>query len=103
MKRTLTTRAFFAAALLAPAAANADIVCQNRTTVLAKLASDYAEAPVAIGMAANGGVLEVLAAEADNRTFTIILTMPNGMSCLVASGRHFEMLSAPALAKGDPT
>ena len=76
--------------------------CQERSAVLAKLAKDFEETPVAIGMAANGGVLEVLAATADANTFTIIVTMPNGVSCLLASGRHFEMLEAVAAAKGDP-
>lgn len=76
--------------------------CQDRRTILAKLAKDYDEAPIAIGMAANGGVLEVLAGTADNNSFTIIVTMPNGLACMLASGQHFEMLDAVQTAKGDP-
>jgi hypothetical protein len=54
-------------------------------------------------MASNGGVLEVLAASEDASTFTIIVTMLNGVSCLVASGQHFEMLDdAATKVKGDP-
>lgn len=88
--------------LAASGVAHAQRPCQERTAVLAKLAKDFQETPVAIGMAANGGVLEVLAARADKDTFTIIVTMPNGLSCLLASGRHFEMLDAIETAKGDP-
>lgn len=83
-------------------AARAAAACQERAAVLAKLARDYSETPVAIGMASNGGVLEVLAAKAGGATFTIIVTMPNGMSCMLASGESFEMLPAQKLAKGDP-
>lgn len=84
------------------AVANAQGPCQDRRAVLDKLAKDFDEAPVAIGMAANGGVLEVLAASADKNSFTIIVTMPNGMACMLASGKHFEMLDAVTTVKGDP-
>lgn len=83
-------------------AAHAQRPCQEREAVLAKLAKDFDESPVAIGMAANGGVLEVLADGSGQNSFTIIVTMPNGVSCLLASGRHFEMLDALTTAKGDP-
>lgn len=88
--------------IAAAGAAAAGAPCQDRDKVLAKLAKDYAETPVAIGMASNGGVLEVLAARAKTGTFTIILTMPNGMSCMLASGSHFEMLKVSTAAIGDP-
>lgn len=53
-------------------------------------------------MASNGGVVEVLAASEDAGTWTIIVTMPNGVSCLLASGQHFEMLQRATKVKGDP-
>ena len=84
------------------AGANTPAPCQERSAVLAKLAKDYSETPVAIGMASNGGVLEVLAANADAGTFTIIVTMPNGIACMLASGQHFEMLPSTSAALGDP-
>ena len=49
-----------------------------------------------------GGVVEVLAASEDASTWTIIVTMPNGVSCLLASGQHFEMLQGATPIKGDP-
>ena len=76
--------------------------CEDRKTVISKLAKDYSETPVAIGMASNGGVLEVLAAKAETNSFTIIVTMPNGVACMLASGQHFEMLQLAAPVKGDP-
>jgi len=102
MKMYLAAASAALIATLGSPVAHAAAPCQERGAVLAKLAKNYAEAPVAIGMASNGGVLEVLAAESETGSFTIIVTMPNGMSCMLASGRHFEMLPAPKLAKGDP-
>ncbi len=43
-------------------------------------------------MASNGDVLEVLAAGEEGSYWTIIVAMPNGMSCLLAAGKNFEML-----------
>ena len=82
--------------------ASANLRCQDRDAILAKLAKDYAELPVAIGMASNGGVLEVLATGTDNSSFTIIVTMPNGLACMLAAGQNFEMIDRTTVAKGDP-
>ncbi len=102
MKAGLITAAATVLFLAGASAAHA-AACQDRGAVLAKLASKYSETPVAIGMASNGGVLEVLAAHADASTFTIIVTMPNGISCMLASGENFEMLPADAIKQtGDP-
>lgn len=77
--------------------------CSPRQAIIDRLASKYSETAVAIGMASNGGVVEVLAAREDASTWTIIVTMPDGMSCMLASGQHFEMLDVTATpVKGDP-
>ena len=62
--------------------------CANRADFLNHLSANYKEAPVAMGLTANGGLLEVVAS-ADG-SWTIIVTMPNGMSCGVASGMSWE-------------
>jgi len=101
--RTILTAAIAVMIAMAPfGSATAQGPCQDRRTILAKLAKDFNEAPVAIGMAANGGVLEVLAGGANKNSFTIIVTMPNGLACMLASGEHFEMLDPVQTAKGDP-
>ena len=53
-------------------------------------------------MASNGDVLEVLAASEDGISWTIIVTMPKGMSCLLAAGKNFEMLQGATQVKGAP-
>ena len=64
------------------------------------LANKYSEAPVAVGMAENGGVIEVLTST-EGGTWTIIITMPDGTSCMVAAGEDWEQLpKIAAKAKG---
>lgn len=67
--------------------------CATRAEVLSHLSGEYGEAPVAIGAADNGGVIEVMRS-AESNTFTIIITMPDGMTCMIAAGRNWEDLRA---------
>ena len=62
--------------------------CANRADLLRHLSQNYKEAPVAMGLTANGGLLEVVASK--EGSWSIIVTMPNGMSCGVVSGVNWE-------------
>ena len=74
--------------------------CSTRANVLNHLANKYSEAPVAVGMAENGGVIEVLTST-EGGTWTIIITMPDGTSCMVAAGEDWKQLpKIAAKAKG---
>jgi hypothetical protein len=80
------------ATLALPAAAWAEqspSSCSIRKDVVKQLADKYQESPVAIGLASNGGLVEVLTT-GNGSTWTIIITMPNGMSCLVAAGEDWQ-------------
>jgi hypothetical protein len=79
-------------------ATNNDHSCSTRANVLSHLATKYSEAPVAVGLAENGGVIEVLTST-EGGTWTIIVTMPDGTSCMVAAGQDWEQLPKIA-AKG---
>ncbi len=73
--------------------------CTERTDVLDHLANQYAESPVAMGLANNGGVIEILSSKA-GKSWTIILTMPNGMTCMIAAGESWE--TVPRLVRVGP-
>lgn len=70
--------------------------CGKRNLVLNYLSSKYSEQPVAMGVAANGGLIEVLTST-EGSTFTIIVTMPEGQTCMVAAGEGWEPLPLAAL------
>ncbi len=59
--------------------------CGPRDAVIELLGNQFDEKTVAIGLASSGGVIEVLASN-DGQTWTIMLTTPDGNSCVVASG-----------------
>ena len=65
--------------------------CDQRARVIGHLAQKYKEAPVAIGVTSTGGMVEVLTT-GDGGTWTIILSNPNGTSCLVAAGEGWRAL-----------
>lgn len=63
--------------------------CGPREKVVETLAQKYKENRRSIGLATQGRVMEVYASE-ESGTWTIVVTMPNGMTCLIASGQAFE-------------
>lgn len=77
--------------LLPSPATSAAPVCGDRQKVIASLSAKYAEEPVAVGVTANGGVIEVLKSP-NGESWTILFTYPSGPSCLVASGEAWQDL-----------
>ncbi|MGR3634441.1 MAG: hypothetical protein ACU0BK_00780 [Shimia sp.] len=66
--------------------------CAARDTVLTQLAERYGETRQALGIAQQGAVIEVFASEISG-SWTITVTLPNGSTCLVASGQAYEHLA----------
>lgn len=85
---------------LAPAA-SAQPVCGAHRTVSDNLKKSYAEAPVSMGVTMGGGVIEVYASA--EGTWTLVITQPNGMSCLIAAGQDWEELPKPKMISGTKT
>ncbi|MBN2906614.1 MAG: hypothetical protein JXJ18_07900 [Rhodobacteraceae bacterium] len=93
-------RALALALLILPTTAPAQTPpqCGPRADVLATLAARYGEARQALGLAANSAVVELLA-NPETGSWTIIATLPSGISCLIASGEAYQAL-AEALIPG---
>ena len=79
-------------------AASAAPNCETREKIVEQLAQKYQETSVAIGVGNDGKLVEVLS-NTDGGTWTIIVTSPKGVSCLVAAGEEWRSLDAPA---GEP-
>jgi hypothetical protein len=91
---------FAAAVLIAPIAAQAQGQnCANRDLVVERLAGKYGESRQSIGMAPQGRVVEVFASP-ETGTWTITITLPNGITCLIASGQSFEQVDEPIAPAG---
>ncbi len=90
------------AALIAPNDAAAQQNCAARATVIERLAGQYGESRQSIGMGTEGRVVEVFASP-QTRTWTITVTLPSGLTCLVASGEAFENLNESPRPEGTPS
>ncbi len=76
----------------APAGAQARVPCIATETMRERLHDQYGEQPVSVGLGSNGAVFEIYASA--NGTFSIVMSMANGFSCMMASGNNWEILDA---------
>lgn len=75
-----------------PMVANAaTATCGERAELLQQLAQRFSEKPVAVGLSNSGQLIEVLTSDAGS-TWTIIISQPNGKSCLAAAGESWQEL-----------
>jgi hypothetical protein len=93
MTRSLTLTAaalaLSAAAMTSPAAAqNAQMVCGERVEIVNALESGHHEKKAAAGLSGNGGLVELFTGEAG--TWTLLLTLPGGPTCLLGAGEAWE-------------
>jgi hypothetical protein len=78
----------------------APMACSDRTDVLTKLATKYHEQPSSMALMNDGRLLEVTKSR-DGATWSILITTPKGISCLIAAGGNwldkFNEKSSPQL------
>lgn len=88
LKKIFTSTTFAMTLATSAAASN----CAPRDAVVARLASEYGESRQSMGLGGNNSVIEVFASEKTG-TWSITVTSPHGVTCLVASGQAYEPLS----------
>lgn len=87
---TLTTVA-------APAMAQQQMPCAERSALVGELKEKYKEASQGVGMTGNGAVMELMTSEAGS--WSLVVTMPNGKSCLIATGSGWEQVPVKVAGK----
>ena len=95
---TATSTALILGLILTAPAALAQPVCGAHNTVSDNLKNAYAEAPVSMGVTTGGGIIEIFAS--DEGSWTMVITQPNGVSCLIAVGQDWEILPMPEMISG---
>ena len=63
-------------------------VCSDRKKFTTYLSEKYKELPKAIGLVSNSGLMELYVSK--KGTWSILMTSPNGIACLIAAGDHWE-------------
>lgn len=86
-KRIISAGLVFGAAALAPPATAA--TCFQRENVVQTLQTLFSERQTALGLQANGKLVEVWTS-AESGNFTILVTSPDGISCVVSSGGFWQ-------------
>jgi hypothetical protein len=76
--------------LLIPSVAWGQPSCGPRDTVLDHLAREYGEVHIGQGVTSQGQLLEVLTSPSGS--WTLLLSLPNGQSCIAAAGESWEDL-----------
>lgn len=69
--------------------AQASAPCTTRTSMIEQLGRRYAEAPIAMGLASNGGLVELFTST-DGTTWTVVVTTSRGQSCILAAGESWQ-------------
>ncbi len=78
-----------------PAAAQeAQSIWLERTVVVEQLAEHYTEIPTDLGLTSDGAVMELFTTP-DGATWTMVLTLPNGMSRVIATGESWIRRAPP--------
>jgi hypothetical protein len=77
-----------------PESATVTPACHSHSELADMLHQKFAERPSAVGLQANGHLVEVFASN-DGTSWTIVVTRPDGRSCIVAVGEHWEALPNP--------
>jgi len=66
--------------------------CAPRKMVIERLADAFGETRQSVGLGGQGHVVEMFAST-DTGTWTITVTLPSGLTCLIASGESYETLA----------
>jgi hypothetical protein len=98
-KRLFTAAAAFGVAALAPPMAEAQSNCLQRDDLIKHLSDRWEEAPVGRGLQSADQLLEVWAS-LESGTYTVFVTRPDGVSCILASGRNWNSFAVAMVPKG---
>ena len=80
-----------------PANAQMQMTCLDREMLIQKLETRYNESLNGAGLQGPKSILEIWSSE-DSGSFTILITKPDGKSCIVASGLNWHSFDSPAKA-----
>lgn len=84
----LAATTFLALASDASAQVRGGATCGERSTIMAQLKGSFDEKPTAFGTTGEGAVVELMTSKTG--TWTLMLSLPNGRACLIATGEDWE-------------
>lgn len=88
---------FGAVTLAKPANAQMQLTCLDREMLIQRLETRYNESLNGAGLQGSKIILEIWSSK-ESGNFTILVTKPDGKSCIVASGLNWHTFDSPAKA-----
>lgn len=70
-------------------------MCSSRQRIVDMLASEFREAPSAVGVIDRDAVMEVFVS--DHGTWTIVASDPHGNSCIISAGEGWQANARPGI------
>ena len=74
--------------------------CAPREAIITRLAEKFGESRQGLGLGRNNAVMEIFA-NLQSGSWTIIATLANGTSCIIASGEAYQARRDPLPPDGD--
>ena len=88
MNRSMLSMAVAALLVASAQPTQAQMVCGKRLDIVKALEDGHSEQRTAAGISGNGGLVELFTA--GTGTWTLLLTVPGGPTCLLGSGEEWE-------------
>lgn len=92
-KRLISTALVFGAAAMAPPAHAQTMQCLQRDALVETLQSKYGERLTGGGLQSAERLIEVWSSGTTG-SFTVFVTQPNGVSCIVATGQSWNSVTS---------
>jgi hypothetical protein len=87
------------AALCAGTAAANDLPCADRGVITTMLETEYGEVSIGYGYEVRDVVVEIYVSQ--GATWSLLVTTPNGRSCVIATGTDWVFIEQPWPKSGD--
>jgi hypothetical protein len=81
------------------AAAPEEPICGEREIFVDRLVQGFGERPASVGLGSDGNVVEVF--RSDGGSWTLLITKPGGISCVIAAGEAWHHLDAAGKKIGE--
>lgn len=75
------------------------VPCGDRKSIVTQLAEGYLEESRGRGLTNNGTILEIFASPG-GETFSVVLSAPDGQSCLIAAGESWQQVAPKPKGRG---
>lgn len=102
LRHTLTATLLFGVLAAIPSLSHARMACAERSSIVTGLGAKFGETHIGGGLQSETQMVEVWMSQSTG-SFTILVTTPDGQSCIVSSGNNWTTYEPRALKVGVPS